>query len=334
MRWIGPFQSTLLIALAVGAAANAADTPTTAPALPADVPEGSYIQGTDPAVYFVRDGQKHLVEGGRKWMHMQSPTPFRLLQITDEELNQIPTGAEMTVKFPDGSYIKGLGPAVYLVQAGQKHWVPDVATIQGMQHVDSAIFASIDNRQLNNVPTGFDIPCLTVDPTKQFQVFADQCAPDSVTFARVTELVAALKGGDFRSRSRAEKELDALGKTGILALMHLDRHKIDAEQSARIDKLLAPYQPIPSADAGKLRSDPSFLVGCLFSEEPAIRIAALSQLQSTVKPKLNFDPTADLTSRTIAIVPLLQQLIDAEVIPAKTTPQVPGEPGDVLVPTD
>jgi hypothetical protein len=329
MHCFGPLKSTLLIALVVGPAAHAADTPATAPVFDPNVPEGSYIQGNDSAVYFVQGGYKHLVKDAPAWMHMQSPSPFKLLDITEQEFKQIPLGPEIVIPLPDGIYIKGFGPAIYFVQSGQKHWIPDDESRKRMQHTDSPRFTPIDDAQLDKIPTGFDIPPISGDPMRQFEVFSDQWDPDATMVTRVNALVAALKGGDFHSRSRAENGLEALGKEGIVALLHLDRHILDPEQKARIDKLLAPYQPISADDARKLRSDPAFLLGCLFSDEMVVRKVALAQLQPMVKPKLTFDPAADASTRAIAILPLMHQLIDANVIPSKTTPQEPIEPIDV-----
>jgi hypothetical protein len=154
------------------------------------------------------------------------------------------------------------------------------------------------------------------DPMLTFEVFSDQWAPDAATTAKITGLVDDLAARDFHTRTHAEHELANLGKAAAIVLLHLDRTKLTAEQTTRLDKLLSPYQPVPLKNAATLGADPAFLLTCLYSDDPIVRKAALANLETATKLKLNFDPTADDATRVAAIPAMLKQLIDAKVIAA------------------
>jgi hypothetical protein len=156
---------------------------------------------------------------------------------------------------------------------------------------------------------------LAPDPMLAFEVFADQWTTDAATTAKINKLVADLAGGDFHQRTHAEHELANLDKSAAVVLMRLDRTKLTAEQNARIDKLLSPYLPISATSAADLRTDPSFLLNCLYSENIVIRKIALAQLQSVTKLTLNFDPAADAPTRNAAIPAILDTLIKSHIIP-------------------
>jgi hypothetical protein len=155
---------------------------------------------------------------------------------------------------------------------------------------------------------------LAPDPMLAFEVFADQWTTDATTTAKINKLISDLAGGDFHTRTHAERELANLGKNGAVVLMRLDRTKLTAEQNARIDKLLMPYTPVPAKSAAELRTDPSFLLHCLYSDDLAIRKIALAQLQTVTKLKLNFDPAADPPTRTAAVPAILDTLIKSHII--------------------
>jgi len=155
---------------------------------------------------------------------------------------------------------------------------------------------------------------LAPDPMLAFELFADQWPPDPATAAKVGPLVAHLTGGDFHSRLQAQHDLADLGEKGALVLTHLDRSALDAEQNARVDKVLAPYRPVPAKEADKFRSDPEFLVNCLYSDDPVICKAAIAQLETVTKLKLKLDPAADPADRAAAVAAVQKQLVDAKAI--------------------
>jgi hypothetical protein len=158
---------------------------------------------------------------------------------------------------------------------------------------------------------------MSPDEMLAFELFFDQWTADPGTTAKVDALITQLTGGDFHSRIRARHQLADLGKDGALALVHLDRSKLDPEQNARIDKVLTPYLPVPQSEAAKLGSNPIFLTNCLYSEDITIRKAALAHLQAIVKEPLTFDVNADAASRAKAIAALMQQLQTAKAVGTK-----------------
>ncbi|HEX4125657.1 MAG TPA: hypothetical protein VHY37_13090 [Tepidisphaeraceae bacterium] len=158
---------------------------------------------------------------------------------------------------------------------------------------------------------------LAPDPMLAFQVFSDQWTPTAAMTTQVNTLVTKLGGGDFHSRTHAQSQLTALGQDAAVVLLHLDRSKLGPEQNARIDKILSPYCPVPAKQAATLRTDPAFLLDCLYSDDLPIRKIALAQLESVTKLTLNFDPPAAPPTRTATIPPILNQLIAAKFIVPK-----------------
>jgi len=62
--------------------------------------------------------------------------------------------------FPDGSLLKGSGPAIFVVKSGQRCWIPNPRTFE-IDGYSWAAVLTIPDAQLNAIPIGPDIPAYT-----------------------------------------------------------------------------------------------------------------------------------------------------------------------------
>ena len=144
---------------------------------------------------------------------------------------------------------------------------------------------------------------LAPDPLVAWQVFADRWQPDPSTTAQVQALLPKLDADDFRVREKALRDLQDLGRDGAAVMVHLDRSKLTAEQSDRIDRALTAYAQLPPKEASRLRNNRSFLLDCLNCDELALRQAAYEQLTKLQGP-LTLDIKSDPESRASAVAAL------------------------------
>jgi hypothetical protein len=155
-----------------------------------------------------------------------------------------------------------------------------------------------------------------IEPRIGWQVFSDATAPDPKAADAVNKLLPLLADGTFRQRNDARKALEALGISGALAILRLDRIKLTAEQNAELDAVVAPYRQLNDAQVKALRTDPLFLLDCLYCSDPIIRKAAIEQLRKTTQLDLQFDPAADDSARDAAVAAVREKLVAGKFLPA------------------
>lgn len=149
-----------------------------------------------------------------------------------------------------------------------------------------------------------------VENAVAFQVLADQLSADEATQKQVSEMLPVLDDADFRVREKAVDALKKVGPLGVMALRKVDRKKLSPEQNRVVDLLLSPYNQLTQKEAQHLRTDLSFLLGCLGSDDLQIRTAAFNQLKKvTEKPDLKYDPAASAEERTASISELRLNLL-------------------------
>jgi hypothetical protein len=140
-----------------------------------------------------------------------------------------------------------------------------------------------------------------------YAVFAELPTPSDVQ-AKVAELLPRLDSQLFPERDAATRELAALGRPGIQALLKVDRSPLTFEQNDRLDALIGSERRRTSDDLAALRADASFLIDCLEDEDPAVRTAAKSALYKALNRAVDFDPSADAPARAAAAERLRQSL--------------------------
>jgi hypothetical protein len=120
----------------------------------------------------------------------------------------------------------------------------------------------------------------------------------SVDRQRWTALVRQLADDRFGRREAAERELRAAGAAARGFLDQLDFNRLEAEQQARIRRILldAPVEPSddsPALVASALLDVPSVWLGLLSRAQPATRRQAAAQLSKLLAAPIQFDAEAE-----------------------------------------
>ena len=139
------------------------------------------------------------------------------------------------------------------------------------------------------------------DAATAWQVLSDRWPLDASTEARVRAELPALDAADFRHREAAVTRLRAVGRDAALAIRRMDRAGLSAEQNARLDGVAARFEPLRASRAAELRQDPTFLLDCLYADEPNARRLALARLAEIVGRPLAIDVDAPLDVRVPAV---------------------------------
>ena len=180
-------------------------------------------------------------------------------------------------------------------QTNIQYIAPDFATLrrQHPKEIDQYLRPLLRQLQMESV--------LAADPMVAWQVFADDLKPDPATLTIVQALLPALDSDSFQDRDRALQSLQEKGLPVAVAITHLDRSKLSDQQNMLLDTAMAAFQPQRGADLSKWRNDQEFLLDCLYTEDLAIRTAALEALQRKLARPVKFDVTADFATRSAAV---------------------------------
>jgi hypothetical protein len=142
-----------------------------------------------------------------------------------------------------------------------------------------------------------------------WQVLADYWQPDDGVGKQVASVLPGLDDADFRRREQAVAELVQLDRAAAVVLRRMNRTGLSAEQNRLVDLTLAPYHQLSPREASRLRNDKNFLLDCLYSDDAAVRKAAIAQLRKvTARTDLAYEPEAPLADRAAAASKLRREL--------------------------
>lgn len=141
---------------------------------------------------------------------------------------------------------------------------------------------------------------LAAELAMAYQVFAPDLKPDAAAQEQLAKLLPALDDDSYARQQEALRQIGRLGLAGAVAIAHLDRSKLSAQQNVLLDAAVAPFAPAQTAPR-VLRNDVDFLVDCLYLTDPTICAAALRQLQRITGRQLDFDVGAQGERRAAAV---------------------------------
>jgi len=127
------------------------------------IPEGAPLPHPDGTLLKASGPEVDRMEGGqRRWI--PDPPTFTCMglsgsaiqTISDSEWNQIPKGAAYPSR-ADGTLLQGSGPAVYVMAACQRHWIPDPDTFNAHGYNWNAIH-HVSDADLAAIPEGAPLP--------------------------------------------------------------------------------------------------------------------------------------------------------------------------------
>lgn len=129
------------------------------------------------------------------------------------------------------------------------------------------------------------------------------------------ELVRQLDANSFKVRERAMRQMSALGPDAVALLENWDRASLTPQQQTQIDAFL--HAHLSSKEVERKRKDISYVLDCLYCEDPEARALALRVIRKELKLQLTFDPQADPFAQAPAI-----EALRAKVTPPTTQPSV------------
>jgi hypothetical protein len=224
---------------------------------------------------------------------------FSLIQQdTEPDDAKLPRGVSLRVMLGDipGQSAADTFDAESFVQLREKNW----------NEVDQYLRPILRELRLTSL--------LSVDPKLAWQVFATEWEPEPKLVKQLDDLLPALNADDFKVRRIATQKLKELGEPVVPAILRLDRQKLTPEQNTALDSVLASLLK-PQAELTRLRTDPNFLVDCLYSSDPQIVRAALGRINQLLGKEEKLDPSATPDQRAQVAEPLRRELT------AKLTPQ-------------
>jgi hypothetical protein len=133
---------------------------------------------------------------------------------------------------------------------------------------------------------------------------------------RWAQLVAQLASSNFAERQRAERELTRIGQVVLPFLGDLKTDQLDAEQAARVDRLISTlsvdYEDTVDRVATWLAGDQQVWLSLLSRPEIAKRKVATAQLAALTGGPIQFDPLADEPTRQAQLITLRLRLGSSE----------------------
>lgn len=150
--------SILLFLILLGIAFQAVRVPeNTALAGQAYLPKADLIKGIGPEVYILENGVKRWIPDTEtfeyrryKWTNIKT--------ISDTLLDSYPQGDDLNKysDYPEGTLLKGSGPEVYLIELGQRRWLPSPWIFERNNFGWRYIY-QIDDEKLNRLKQGDNI---------------------------------------------------------------------------------------------------------------------------------------------------------------------------------
>ncbi|MFY9531888.1 MAG: hypothetical protein WBC04_17820 [Candidatus Acidiferrales bacterium] len=142
--------------------------------------------------------------------------------IPDGSWNAIPAGPQFPSR-TDGTLLKGSGPAIYVMQNGQRHWIPDPATFNAMGYNWSAV-QNVADSDLIAIPLGSQVPeGGTVRPAFPIVASQDDNFPGSGGFMHTDASVYS--SGLLKAVTHTWEVTDLRGFRGAVAVALLDQNE-------------------------------------------------------------------------------------------------------------
>jgi plasmid maintenance system antidote protein VapI len=134
--------------------------------------------------------------------------------------------------------------------------------------------------------------------------------------------VQRLGSTNFAEREAAQRDLAASGQVVLPFLEDLDLARLDAEQAARIEKLITNlrvnYEDTADRVANWLIGDVSIWLSLAERPELAKREAARRQLLALMDKDVEFDPAADEATREDQLAKLRRRILPTPAAPRLT----------------
>jgi len=211
----------------------------------------------------------------------QTPTGFRRVFFT-----QANGSARLVIFANDG------GPNGFInLNLSEK----DFATLRRNHHAETERWLRPILRELHQEAA------FAADPATAWQVLAEDWPADPKYAGMVSEKIGGLDEDNFRIRRQTSNALQKLGREGALVMLKMDRSSLSVEQNLRLNEVIARFKPLTDAESRRLCKDPSFLLDCLYGDDPTARKLALDRLRALSGQPIEFDLSAKEDARITAV---------------------------------
>ncbi len=162
----------------------------------------------------------------------------------------------------------------------------------------------------------------SVEHRVAWQVLQSHFKTDELTADKLKRLVKDFDAEDYATRESASEALDQLGEPAALIASKMTRSGLTSEQNSRLETFLAPYKPLNETEAKKCATDEWFLLDCLYTDNRAIRDAALKQLAAVFKRPIDLKSDASPAAWRAGLRELRKQFIAITPSKPATTPAI------------
>lgn len=162
--------------------------------------------------------------------------------------------------------------------------------------------------------------------TELYRVFA-RIPADLKVAQRIEALLPRLDSPAFAERELAGKELDALGRPGVLAALRVDAGALTAEQKARLADFVAQHARFVVESPEAARRDAEFLLGAMEDDDPLVRAEARGAVEALLGKRVDFDASLEGEKLRAAISPIRKMLREAPATQSVERPAGAVRPG-------
>jgi hypothetical protein len=188
---------------------------------PGPYPEGTLLKTSDhPEVDIISGRERRWIPDPQTFNYM-GLNSGAIVTVSDAVWAAVPAGPPLPSR-SDGTLLKGSTDPVYVMQNGQRHWIPDAITFNLMGYSWTAIQVVADN-DLNAIPLGTQVPAEAVRPSFPITGSRDDNFPGSGGFMHTDVTVYA--DGTLNAATHTWEVTDLRGFRGAVAVVLLDQNQ-------------------------------------------------------------------------------------------------------------
>lgn len=190
--------------------------------VPGSYPDGTLLKASGPQVDMMQNHQRRWIPDPQTFNYM-GLNWNAILTISDNEWSSIPAGPQFPSR-ADGTLLKGSQPNVYVMQNGQRHWIPDPATFDALGY-SWADVQTVADADLNAIPLGAQVPEGGKVVLPQFPITATRFDSLPGCGGHMNTTATIFSDGLLNAVTRTWEDTDLRGFEGAVAVAVLDQNQ-------------------------------------------------------------------------------------------------------------
>ncbi len=203
---------------------------------PTSFADGSLLKGSGPQIYMMENHQLRLIPDMQTFNYM-GLNANAVQTVTSAVLSSIPTGPPFPSR-ADGTLLKGSGPAIYVMQGGDRHWIPDPATFNALGYSWGNV-QTVADADLNAIPLGTQVPEGGKVIVPQFPITVSRFDSFSGCGGHMNSTATIYATGLLNVVTRTWEDTELRGFAGAVAVSVLDQNQnslwVSATQKYGVD---------------------------------------------------------------------------------------------------